>query len=120
MEIAPESISEDERQLLDMPTLVEDRKPAPFDRTPIGALADWCKENDEPWLERACRFFVKNPDIIVARKASSWSAETFYYEFEAGTLPGKFKIYTSGCSTFALLLCKLAEEIQERLEAIGM
>lgn len=96
----------------------EPREKGEFDRTPLGALADWCQSHDEPWLEKACRFILRHPDIRVARY--SYYSGCWRWKFVNSSLPERWKgDITESAYTFLGLLCELANEIRDRLKDLA-
>lgn len=89
----------------------------PFDRTPMHAMVDWCKENDEPWLERAARFLCKHQGIMAERYRASYG-DTRYWRFVDKTMPDRWKYLSGTESSFAALFAVLATEIKKRIEEI--
>lgn len=123
LDIAPECADDEERELRGLPAIstepVEGEKPepkkdpihVPFDKTPLGVLADWCKENDETWLERACRFIVKRPEIVIYLRRAY--GNTYYWAFLDESMPDRWRYIDSDKSVLGLL-CTLAREIEKR------
>jgi hypothetical protein len=91
-----------------------DQHPLPgrFDRTPLVAMGEWAKENDEPWLERACKFLIRHPDVRIVRDARSYGT---YFKFDS--MPKAWTGITSKNSV-AELIFGLADEIEERLTGL--
>lgn len=88
-----------------------------FDRTPLVALGEWCADNDEPMLERACKFLIKHTEIRAQRK--HYYSDTYQVLFLPETLPSRWKHSISASTAgFLGLLCNLADEIEERLQDI--
>lgn len=86
-----------------------------FDRTPVSALADWCQENDEPWLEKAARFLLKHRGVRIERRHTYGTS--YSWRFLDSSMPDRWK-YISGEESFACLLAHLAAEIKKRIEEI--
>lgn len=103
---------------IDKPKEAKPKKTGPFDRTPVGALADWLKENDEPWLERAARFLVRHQNITIKRQHSY--GKDYYWKFSDDSMPDRWKYlsFTNSPESFAALLACLAKEIRKRIEEI--
>lgn len=86
-------------------------RPPRLDRDTISLIADWCLENEEPWMAKACRFILKHQDITVTR--SQILGRHFGFE----KMPTGW--YSSYQPSFAELLADLAREIQKRMEALN-
>lgn len=93
------------------PEPAEQPKPGTFDRTPVLALIDWCKDNDEPWMEKAFRFLDKHRTIRIKHELRYGDDR---YEFESRTMPERWRSISNYDKGLAILFAKLAEEIEER------
>jgi hypothetical protein len=78
----------------------------------LEAIGEWAKENDEPWLERACKFLIRHPDVRIVRDARSYGT---YFKFDS--MPKAWTGITSKNSV-AELIFGLADEIEERLTGL--
>lgn len=91
-----------------------DQHPLPglFDRTTCVAMGEWAKEQKEHWLEMACKFLIRNRGVRIVVDRRSYGN---YFKFES--LPKGWSITSR--STIAELIFALAEDIEERLSALG-
>lgn len=85
------------------------------ERNALAVLADWLRDVDEPWLEKAVRFYLKRPGMTIDVKMISM-ANTIYYDF-AGK-PKGWEYTTTYADTIGQLFSTLAEEIKKRTEEL--
>jgi hypothetical protein len=85
-------------------------------RDHVSALADWCKENGEPWLERACKFILRHENVEIERY--SYYSGCYRWRFKKKTMPERWQDEYAGSNLMAVL-SHLAVEIKERLDALS-
>lgn len=79
----------------------------PPDRTPFGATADWCDENDEPELAQGFRLIHDNPNWFVGTIDGDWVV--------SGGVTGRIVVGTAGIAALALAVRDRREAIRKEL-----
>ncbi len=104
----------------ELPPAVENppRERGDFERTTLFAFGEWCADRKEVWMERACKFLIKNHDVRIER--FSYYSGCWRWRFAKDSMPARWKGFDANAYTVLGLIGLLALEIQERMAAISV
>lgn len=92
--------------------LTEAAEIEPNERTRFGVMADWCDENDEPGLARACRYIAKRVTVTVEKENPDRYSSQYW---RLTGLPPSLRalMHESHRSTLIAMVSDLAKALRE-------